>query len=122
MPTIHEIICIQCPLACRVRITTNPAGKIMEVTDYQCKEGKKYAPQEFKSPKRILTATVKTENSIHQLLPVRTNKPVPKEMLKDCMAYLSRVKVKPVLKIGEIIVPNILSTGVNVVCSDDLWK
>lgn len=122
MPTIHEIICIQCPLACCVRITTNPAGKIMEVTDYQCKEGKKYAPQEFKSPKRVLTTTIRTEDSVRRLLPVRTKEPIPKSMLKECMDFLSGIKVKPRLRISEVIVSNFLGTGADVICTDELLE
>ena len=47
MSTVHEIICIQCPVACRVKLSVTDAGVIEEVAGYQCKEGKKYAPQEF---------------------------------------------------------------------------
>jgi CxxC motif-containing protein len=90
--------------------------------DYQCKQGEKYALQELKSPKRVLTATVRTEGSVRRLLPVRTTVPIPKEMLKECITFLSGIRAKPVLKIGAVIVHNILGTGVDVVCTDSLLK
>jgi CxxC motif-containing protein len=117
---IKEIICIQCPLACRIKLTIDDSGAISQITDYQCKVGKGYAEQEYKSPQRVLTATVRTENSIRRLLPVRTNKPIPKDMLNNCMSVLCDLKVRPTLKIGDIILQNILGTGVDVVCTDDL--
>jgi CxxC motif-containing protein len=117
---VKEIICISCPLACRIQLTLDDSGEITRIAEYQCKLGKEYAEQECKSPQRVLTATVKTEGSARRLLPVRTNKPVPKDMLGDCMTALVDVKVRPELKIGDIIVQNILGTGVDVVCTDDL--
>ena len=120
MTTTHRVTCIQCPLACQVEITTDDAGELIEVEGYQCKQGKKYALQELKAPTRVLTATVRTEGSLRRLLPVRTQKPIPKDMLRECMPILARIRVKPVLTIGEVITPNILGTGVDVVCSDDL--
>ena len=69
---------------------------------------------------RVLTATVRTEGSIRRLLPVRTKEPIPKDRLKECMEFLSGIRVRPVLTIGEVIASNILGTRVDVVCSDDL--
>jgi len=120
MSSVHEIICIECPLACRVKLTLDDVGKISEFADYQCKIGKKYAEQEYKSPQRVLTGTVRTEGSIRPLLPVRSNKPIPKDILTDCMSVLADVRVRPVLNIGDIVIRNILGTGANLIATDDL--
>jgi CxxC motif-containing protein len=120
--TVHEVICIQCPLACRIGLTVEDNGKIAEISNYQCRIGKEYAEQEYKSPKRVLTATVRTESSFRPLLPVRTDKPIPKDALRGCMFVLGEVTVKPVLAAGDFIIENILGTGANVVCTDDLLR
>ncbi len=121
MPKVEEIICIECPLACRVGIEMNEAGdKVLRVLNFQCQQGKGYALQECKSPLRILTATVKTEGSVRRLLPVRTRGPVPKGSLKDCMGLLAGIRVKPPLTLGEVILADILGSGVDLVCCDDL--
>ena len=120
MSKMHEIICIQCPLACRVKVSVNDAAEVQKVTDYQCKEGREYALQEFKSPKRILTTTLNTDDSVRKLLPVRSKSGVPKNMFKECMNFLCGIRAKPVLNMGDTVVPNILGTGVDIVCSDDL--
>ena len=118
-----EIICIGCPLGCRVKLTVNKKGEITDINDYQCKVGKKYARQEFKAPVRILTATILTEESSERaLLPVRTNKPIHKEKLKEGMQLLPKIRVKPPIKMGEVIIPNILNTGADLVSSDELLR
>jgi CxxC motif-containing protein len=117
---VKEIICIQCPLACRVKLTVDDTVNITEIADYQCKVGKEYAEQEYKAPKRVLTATVKTENSDRRLMPVRSNKPVPKEKLGDCMSVLAGIKVSPTQNIGDVVVNDILGTGADIICTDNL--
>jgi CxxC motif-containing protein len=101
-------------------LVVNDAGEISEVSEYKCKVGKKYAQHEYKAPKRVLTATVKTENSDRRLMPVRSNKPVPKEKLGDCMSVLAGIKVKPTHNIGDVVVNDILCTVADIICTDDL--
>ena len=120
MVTVREIICIQCPQACRVQVHIDDKGAMEEVSGYQCKEGKAYAAQEYESPRRVLTTTVKTEGSARQLLPVRSQRAIPKDMLGQCVQVLSKKRVKAPLKMGSIIVADILGTGVDIVCTDDL--
>jgi CxxC motif-containing protein len=115
-----EIICIMCPLACRVTVTIDDEGTITGVANFLCKEGQKYAMAECKFPGRILTTTVLTEGSLRKLLPVRTDRPVPKERLMESMRSLSEIKVKPPIKMGQIIVSNIIGTGVDLVATDEL--
>jgi len=118
----NEIICIICPLACRVTVNIDEEGTILGATNYLCKEGENYAIAEYKFPGRILTTTILTEDSSCKLLPVRTSGPVPKERLKEMMYFLSRIKVKPPVKMGQVILPNVLNTGVDLVSTDDLKK
>ena len=120
MTKVSEVICILCPLACHVAMTVDDEGNVLNVTDNQCKRGEEFAVAEAKFPGRVLTATLITENSMHNLLPVKTNKPVSKYQLMDCMCYLSQIKVKPPVKAGQIIVPNILNTGADLVATRDL--
>ena len=115
-----KIICIMCPLACRVTVTISDAGNIIGVANHLCKQGEKYAISECKFAGRILTTTVLTEGSPHKLLPVRTGKPVPKARLMEVMYSLSQIKVKQPIKIGQVIVSDIKQTGADVVSTDEL--
>ena len=120
MPKEQMVICISCPLACMITVTLDDSGGVLGVADNQCKEGETYAVAECKFPGRILTTTILTENSSRKLLPARTNKPVPKEQLVECMKSLSKTRVKPPVKMGQIIITNIVGTGADLVATDEL--
>lgn len=113
-----EFICIGCPMGCQVTVIVDESGDIAKVTGHGCKEGKEYVQSEYRNPVRVLTTTVLVESSKRSTLPVRTNRPIPKASLQEAMLVLAQVKVKPPLKTGQTIVPNILNTGADVVATD----
>lgn len=116
------IICVGCPLGCEITLTLNDNGEVSKVSGNSCQEGKAYALEEYMNPVRVLTATVRTENSIRPLLPVKTSKPILKNKLKPGMSVLAKVKVKPPVKIGEVIMANFLETDADVVATDNLLQ
>ena len=111
-----EVICLVCPLACTITLTVK-GEDIVDIAGLQCKKGKEYALQEYKSPQRVLTATVKTTDKTKPLLPVRTTTPIPKKLLIPCMRILAQRKIDSSVKIGQVIVENIMDTGVDVVAT-----
>lgn len=111
----QEIICIQCPLGCRGRVITDGTNRAITFEGYECKEGKKYAEAEAHGPLRILTATVIMDSEIRPLLPVKTNKAIPKDKLKLCMRVLAKVRVKHPVSMGQVILTNILDTGADII-------
>jgi CxxC motif-containing protein len=115
-----EIICIMCPLGCLVTVNVDDKGNVLGVANNLCKEGEKYAIAECRFPGRILTTTVLTEGSLRKLLPAKSNQPIPKEQLMEVMRSLSETRVKPPVKMGQVIVPNIINTGVDLVSTDEL--
>ena len=116
----QEIICIGCPLGCRGKVMFDDEGEVLEFEGYACKEGEDYAEVEVKAPARTLTGTVLVESEIRPLLPVRLNKPISKEKLKECMKVLARVRVKPPIKLGEVIVPKILHTDADIIATAEV--
>ncbi len=116
----QEIICIVCPLGCHVTLTIDTKVNIESIAGNQCKEGKRYATTEYLHPERVLTATVLTEGREHRLLPVRTDKPVPKSQLKDFMLVIAKIKVNPPVEVGQEIVHDILGSGANLIATGTL--
>lgn len=114
-----EIICLICPLACNIELTVD-GENIVDITGFECKKGKEYALQEYKSPQRVLTATVSTTCKTRPLLPVKTAGPVPKKLLIHCMKILAGKEVSPPVTIGQAIVENIMDTEINVVATWEL--
>jgi len=116
----QQLICIVCPLGCRVRLTLDNKGNIVEATGNECKKGKEYAESECKNPVRVLTGTVLTEGSKYRTLAIRTNKPIPKAKLIEVYRSLAGVKAKPPVKVGQAIVRNVLKVGADIVATDEL--
>lgn len=115
-----EIICIICPLACRVTVSVDDGGSITGVANNLCKRGEEHAIAECKFPGRILTATVLTKSKSRKLLPVRTMKPIPKERLMEAMYSLSKIEIKLPVRMGQVVVSNIAGTGVDLVATEEL--
>jgi CxxC motif-containing protein len=117
----EKIICIGCPLGCRATLRIDHHGNVVKVTGYRCKEGRQYVVEEYRSPVRIFTATILTEKSTRPLLPVRTDRPILKGKLKEAILTVVKLKAKPPVRIGQVILPNILNTGADVIATDDLF-
>ena len=71
----------------------------------------------FCRPLRILTSSVKTEGSDVPLVPVRTRTAIPKELIFTGMEAIRRLTVKGDVECGDVIVPDFLGTGVDLIAS-----
>jgi CxxC motif-containing protein len=109
----RELTCIVCPMGCH--LTVEHEGDNFKVEGNTCKRGIKYAQEELTNPKRVITTTVKLENSYLNLLPVKTEDSVPKGMIFEIMEELDKITVTAPINVGDVIVENILGTGVNIV-------
>lgn len=118
----EKIICIGCPLGCETTLKIDDQGEVVKITGYKCKEGRQYVFEEYRNPVRVFTATLLTENSARPLFPVRTNRPLLKTQLKEAAKALAGTKVKPPIKVGQIILSNLMNTGVDVIATDDLFS
>ena len=110
----REIICIVCPLGCRMDVELE-GTEVTSLQGNQCKKGPKYAQKEVTFPGRVLTTTINTDFPEIPLLPVRSNREVPKDQLMACMGEISRHRVKGKVGIGESIIKDILGLGVDIV-------
>lgn len=119
VPPREMIICIGCPLGCRVKISQDKKGKVVAIKGAECKRGEKFVLKEFSDPVRTVTATVRTGEDSFPLLPVRTSRPVPKERVHEIMLETVRARVTPPVKAGDVIVKNVLKTGADLVATTD---
>lgn len=110
----EEIICIVCPLGCRMSVELD-GREVAAVNGHQCKQGKKYARNEVLFPGRVLTTTVKTDFSDFPMLPVRSNKEIPKDQLIPCMMEISKQRISEPTQIGQPVIRDILGLGVDII-------
>jgi len=114
-----EMVCIVCPLGCKMSINFEQ-GIEFAVEGNQCARGNDYALEEATNPTRIVTSTVKIINSHLPRLPVKTDSPIPKDLIFPCMKQLEDVEVKSPVKKGEIIIQDLFGTGVNIVATKSM--
>lgn len=117
----REMICILCPLGCKMQVSEKPEqpGEL-KVRGIQCKKGKEYAYEEYKNPTRILTSTVVIHNAPLPRLPVRTNRALPKDLIYPAMEEINRVEITGPVKIGTVIIKDLLGSGIDIVASRSL--
>ncbi|MBA4699799.1 MAG: DUF1667 domain-containing protein [Ruminococcus sp.] len=111
-----EIICTVCPIGCHIAVE-GEGDNIISMEGYGCKRGEQYAHAEFAHPVRILTTTVKTDSEKTPLIPVRSDKPVPKEKIMDCMAEIRKCLAKAPVGVYDILIEDVCDTGVNIVAT-----
>lgn len=113
-----DLVCIACPIGCRVTITkddASPDGYIVEGNT--CKKGRAYAIKEVTAPSRMLTSTVRIEGAKLCRLPVVSSDEVPKQLLFKAMEEMNGVLITSPVIIGDIVLENIAGSGVDLVAS-----
>lgn len=138
---LKKFICIECPKSCEIeinyikksifrKINSGDAylGKkmdeieILSIKGNECKKGKAFVTNELINPKRMITTTIFVESKQACKLPVRSEDPVPKELLLDILKEIKKVKVRAPVKSGEIIAKNVLKFGINIISCISLDK
>jgi len=115
-----DIRCIICPTGCLVHVE-NINGELI-IEGHSCNRGEEYAREEFIAPKRILTTTIRVENGFLPLVPIRSDSPIPKEKLQETLNEIARRKVKAPIKMGDVLIENVLGLEINIIASRDLIK
>ena len=108
-----NITCTRCPMGCALRVTE--ADGILSVTGNTCPRGEEYGRSEFTCPVRTLTSTVRVIGAAEPLLPVRTDRPIPKDKLTECMALIRDLTVKAPVTTHQVLLENIADTGADLV-------
>ncbi len=112
-----EMICIACPVGCHITVTED-----LKVTGHKCARGEEYGVKELTNPTRIVTSTVKIKAADKNRIPVRTESDIPKDMIFACMDIINKVELVAPVEMGDIVVENLLDTGVNVITSRSMKK
>ena len=113
-----DIRCIICPTGCLVHVE-NVNGELI-IEGHSCKRGEEYGREEFISPKRILTTTMRVENGFLPLIPVRSENPIPKDKLEETLKEIAKTITQAPIKMGDILLENVLGLDINIIASRDL--
>lgn len=116
---MKELTCIVCPNGCLLKIDKKDDDWI--VGGNLCPKGVDFAIGEMINAKRSICSTVKTIFERVPRLPVRTNGDIPKELIFLLMEKINSVEINHPVHSGEIILENVLDTGVNVIATSDMY-
>ena len=103
------LTCIVCPMGCS--LTVELEGKnVVSVTGNTCKRGVVYAESECTNPQRTVTSTVRCANG--EMIAVKTDRPIPKEKVYDCMKQINAARPKTPIAIGDVILEDVYGSKV----------
>ena len=118
-----KVRCIICPEGCIITATVEKnTKKVLSLEGNRCKRGIRFTEDEVKNPVRILTTTINIDSKIANRLPVRSDVPAPRDMLFKLIEETKKIKVKPPVLSGDILLKNAAGTKVNIISSTTLLK
>lgn len=114
----REMVCIVCPVGCRLEVfEDNKSESGYIVKNANCPRGEVYAVKELTNPTRVVTSTVKIKNGLLNRLPVKTDGTISKDKISQCMDIINSIEVEAPIKVGHIIVEDVLGEGVNIIAT-----
>ena len=113
-----KIVCINCPKGCELDVDRAADGSV-EVKGHGCPRGLAYGRAEFENPTRMVTGLVRVAG-VRKPLPVKTKTAIPKGKIDAVLFALHQTTVQLPVKIGDVIIPNVADTGVDVVATTNI--
>ena len=116
-----QFICVVCPTSCAVNAEWNET-ELLSIDHAQCKLAWDFIRGEIFDPRRMVTTSVRVSDSDLPLVSVKTDSPVPKGKVLEVMDHLAHVLVRAPVNIGDIVVPDVLGTGSNIVATKKIVR
>ena len=115
--TTKNLTCIVCPRGCTLTVTLDSAleNPVVSVEGQGCKRGVDYATAECTHPTRVLTTTAPTVDG--GVVPCKTDRAIPRELLFEAMKAVNSLSAPAVVRIGDVLLENLLGTGANIVAT-----
>nr|WP_300003768.1 DUF1667 domain-containing protein [Tissierella sp.] len=107
--------CKICPMHCELSIEEDKMDNSYIITGNKCPQGEKHALNEIKEPSRVLFSRVLIDKAPMSRLHVKTDGIVPSYFKEKFINLIEKTRVEAPIAKGEVIIENILSTGINVV-------
>ena len=117
--------CTTCPSECLLTVEVErdadgALAAVRSVTGNSCPRGDTFAHQELTCPMRVLTTTVAVSGGDEALLPVRTVEAIPLALHAHAMDLNRGLVVKAPIRMGDVVLPNLLDTGTDLIASMDI--
>ncbi len=114
-----EMICINCPMGCRLTVDDSDKNNIL-VTGNTCPRGKTYAINEITAPKRMVTGSVRVSGGTIPMVSVKTREAIPKQLIFESLEVLKNVVLTAPVRIGDVAVKDVCGCGVDVIVTKNV--
>jgi CxxC motif-containing protein len=111
-----HFVCVVCPIGCEIDVV-HDGSKIISTEGNKCEKSEEFVSQELIEPMRILTTTVRIQGARWPVIPVRTDKSVPKRLFPRIMRQLRRIKLQAPVNMLDVVVGDVLRTGPNIIAT-----
>lgn len=112
----RHFVCVTCPIGCEIDVV-HDGGKIISMEGNKCKKSEEFVQQELIEPMRILTTTVRIRGARWPVIPVRTDKPIPKRLFSHVVKKLRRIDLQAPVNMLDVVVKDIAGTGSNIIAT-----
>lgn len=103
-----HLTCIVCPLGCEMTVELD--GNTVTVAGNTCPRGKSYAESEVTDPKRTVTSTMRCTDC--GLVSVKTDRPIPKDKIMECMLIINSNICSLPVSAGDVIIENVFGSSI----------
>jgi CxxC motif-containing protein len=111
-----HFVCVICPIGCEINVV-HDGDKIVSMEGNKCDKAQEFVRQELIEPMRILTTTVRLGGARLPVIPVRTDKPVPKRLFPRMLRQLKGIELQAPVNMLDVVVENIAGTGGNIIAT-----
>lgn len=112
----RHFVCVVCPIGCEIDVV-HEDGNIISMEGNRCERSEEFVSEELVEPMRILTTTVRIQGARWPVIPVRTDKPVPKRLFPRIMRRLRRVELQAPVSMLDTVMKDVAGTGANIIAT-----
>jgi CxxC motif-containing protein len=110
----RHFVCVVCPIGCEIDVV-HDGDKIISMEGNKCEKSEEFVRQELIEPMRILTTTVRILGARWSVIPVRSDKAVPKRLFPRIIKQLRCIKLQAPVSMLDVVVKDVLDTGANII-------
>ena len=114
-----HFVCVVCPIGCEIDVV-HDGGKVISMEGNECKKSEEFVNQELIEPMRILTTTIRIQGARWAVIPVRSDKAVPKRLFPQIMKQLRRIELQAPVNMLDVVVKDIVGTGANIIATRNM--
>ncbi len=117
---VERLTCVLCPVGCELEVGRTERG--LDIKGSVCEKGIDFATEEILYPKRNLATSVPVRGSASRMVSVRLTDRVAREKVFPVLAEIGKLRPELPVERGQVLLENVLGTGVDVIATRTVKK